>query len=52
MLGRVGKGLLWILAFVVILVFMDIFVLTVGTILYYIEDFLGLPVPGGPPWAD
>ena len=51
MFGRVGKGILWILAFVVIWVFIDMFVIIVGTITYYIEDFLGLPLPR-PPWVD
>ena len=55
MFGRLGKGILWVLAFVVVLVviwvLMDVFVLIVGTITYYVEDFLGLPVPP-PPWMD
>ena len=51
MFGRLGKGILWILALVAIWVFMDVFVIIVGTITYYIEDFLGLPVPP-PPWVD
>ena len=51
MFGRVGKGILWVLAFVVIWVFMDIFMLIVGTITYYVADFFGLPVPP-PPWVD
>ena len=51
MFGRVGKGILWILASVVIWVFIDIFVIIVGTIAYYVEDFLGIPLPR-PPWVD
>ena len=51
MLTHIGKGILWILAFVVIWVFMDVFVIIFGTITYYVEDFLGLPVPP-PPWVD
>ncbi len=55
MFGRLGKGILWVLAFVVVLVvisvLMDVFVIIVGTITYYVEDFLGLPVPL-PPWVD
>jgi len=52
MFGRFGKGILWILALVVIWVFIDIFVIVVGTIMYYVEDFLGIPSPGPPPWMD
>ena len=51
MFGRFGIGILWILAFVVIWVFIDIFVIIVGTITYYVEDFLGIPSPA-PPWMD
>lgn len=48
----VGQGILWVLAFVVIWVFMDVFVIIVGTITYYIQEFLGLPHLGPPPWVD
>lgn len=51
MFGPFGKVILWILAFVVIWVFIDIFVIIVGTITYYVEDFLGIPAPA-PPWMD
>ena len=51
MFGPFGKVILWILAFVVIWVFIDIFVIIVGTITYYVEDFLGIPSPA-PPWMD
>lgn len=46
-----GQGILWVLAFAVIWVFMDVFVIIVGTITYYVEDFLGIPV-SRPPWLD
>ncbi len=51
MFGRLGKGILWVLAFVAIWVFMDVFMIIVGTIAYYIEELLGLPLPP-PPWVD
>lgn len=51
MFGRFGKGILWILAIVVLWVLMDVFMLIVGTITYYVEDFLGIPSPA-PPWMD
>ena len=35
MFGRFGQGILWVLAFVVIWVFMDVIVIIVGTITYY-----------------
>ena len=52
MFGRLGKGILWVLAFVAILVLMDVFVIILGTITYYIQEFLGLPHLGPPPWVD
>ena len=52
MLIHIGKGILWVLAFVVIFVFMDTFLIILGTITYYIQDFLGLPHLGPPPWVD
>ena len=51
MLTHIGKGILWVLAFVVIVVFMDTFLIILGTITYYIQDFLGLPV-SPPPWGE
>ena len=50
--GRLGKGILWILALVAIWVLMDVFVIIVGTITYYIQEFLGLPHLGPPPWVN
>lgn len=49
MFGRLVKGILWILALVAIWVFMDVFMIIVATITYYIQDFLGLPHLGPPP---
>ena len=52
---RLGKGILWILLLIVALVvgvvIIDVLVIIVGTIIYYVEDFLGLPVPP-PPWVE
>ena len=52
---RLGKNMLWILLLIVALVvgvvMIDVLVIIVGTIIYYVEDFLGLPVPP-PPWVD
>ena len=51
MFGYLLKGILWILALVAILVFIDVFLIIVETVTYHVEDFLGLPLPS-PPWVD
>ena len=55
MLTRFGKNLLLIVLLIIALVLgivmIDIVVLILGTITYYVEDFLGIPSPA-PPWMD